>query len=256
VAPVQWGDDASLATPAGGAHQERSLPGPARAIGYASVATDSEEGRDAVLKHQAAEIESGCRRFGLDLLEVVNDLERGSGRARLRPGLEYALDRLAAGEASALVVCDLGRLRRSVTHLGAVISRVLTSPARLIVLDLNLDTGTPEGRLAALALTDAGNVERELISEHTRSGLAAARRKGGQSGRPSFADRPDLRESIVQMRAEGMTLQAIADRLNAQGIPTLRGGKQWRPSSVHAAARGVRPPRAVRSGDVEEQPSG
>jgi hypothetical protein len=44
------------------------------------------------------------------------------------------------------------------------------------------------------------------------------------------------------MRAEGMTLQAIADRLNAEGVPTLGGGAMWRPSSVHYAA-GYRRPR-------------
>ena len=109
--------------------EERRLPGPVRAIGYASVAAGNEESRAVVLKAQATEIESGCQRFGLNLLEVVNDLERGSGRGRLRPGLELALDRLAAGEASALVVCDLGRLRRMVKHLGEIIGRVLNSRA-------------------------------------------------------------------------------------------------------------------------------
>jgi hypothetical protein len=38
-----------------------------------------------------------------------------------------------------------------------------------------------------------------------------------------------------------MTLQAIADRLNAEGVPTLRGGRQWRPSSVQAAVGYRRP---------------
>jgi hypothetical protein len=38
-----------------------------------------------------------------------------------------------------------------------------------------------------------------------------------------------------------MTLQAIADRLNAEQIPTLRGGTKWRPSSVHVAAGYRRP---------------
>jgi hypothetical protein len=40
-----------------------------------------------------------------------------------------------------------------------------------------------------------------------------------------------------------MTLQAIADVLNAEGIPTLRGGAQWRPSSVQSAAGYRRPPK-------------
>jgi hypothetical protein len=51
-----------------------------------------------------------------------------------------------------------------------------------------------------------------------------------------------------------MTLQAIADTLNGEGIPTVRGGARWRPSSVQTAAGYKRPtpgdkqrPRARRS---------
>ena len=43
------------------------------------------------------------------------------------------------------------------------------------------------------------------------------------------------------MRAANMTLQAIADQLNAEGVPTLRGGAMWRPSSVQAALGYRRP---------------
>jgi hypothetical protein len=45
------------------------------------------------------------------------------------------------------------------------------------------------------------------------------------------------------MRASGMTLQAIADTLNGEGVPTLRGGAKWRPSSVQAATGYKRPGR-------------
>ena len=47
------------------------------------------------------------------------------------------------------------------------------------------------------------------------------------------------------MRASGMTLQAIADALNAQGEPTVRGGARWRPSSVQAALGYKRRPKAA-----------
>jgi hypothetical protein len=43
------------------------------------------------------------------------------------------------------------------------------------------------------------------------------------------------------MRSANMTLQAIADQLNAEGVPTLRGGAKWRPSSVQAALGYRRP---------------
>ena len=59
-------------------------------------------------------------------------------------------------------------------------------------------------------------------------------RNGRPRRRPALADNPALVERIVQMRAQGMTLQAIADRLNEEGVPTVRGGAEWRPSSVRS----------------------
>ena len=56
-----------------------------------------------------------------------------------------------------------------------------------------------------------------------------------------MADIPELHDRIADMRERGMTLQAIADRLNAEGVPTLRGGAKWRPSSVQRATGYLRP---------------
>jgi hypothetical protein len=39
------------------------------------------------------------------------------------------------------------------------------------------------------------------------------------------------------MRKRGLTLQAIADTLNGEGVSTLRGGHEWRPSSVRAVLK-------------------
>ena len=44
------------------------------------------------------------------------------------------------------------------------------------------------------------------------------------AGRSAVSDLPELHERIVRMREQGMTLQAIADVLNDEGVPTLRGG--------------------------------
>ena len=52
------------------------------------------------------------------------------------------------------------------------------------------------------------------------------------------------------MRAEGMSLQAIADALNEEGVPTLRGGRQWRPSSVQAATGYKRPTQRANGGSL------
>jgi hypothetical protein len=43
------------------------------------------------------------------------------------------------------------------------------------------------------------------------------------------ADYPELQRRIARMRAEGMSLHAIADGLNEEGIRMVRGGAKWRP---------------------------
>ena len=86
-------------------------------------------------------------------------------------------------------------------------------------------------------------LEREKLEGQGRKGLDTGPGKRRSSGRPAVADRPTLRRRIAEMRTGGMTLQAIADTLNEEGVPTLRGGAQWRPSSVQAAAGYKRPPR-------------
>jgi hypothetical protein len=50
-----------------------------------------------------------------------------------------------------------------------------------------------------------------------------------------------LKRRIARMRGAGMTLQSIADTLNEEGVPTVRGGAKWRPSSVQAALGYKRP---------------
>lgn len=76
---------------------------------------------------------------------------------------------------------------------------------------------------------------------HARASLAVARAKGRQVGGPSIHDRPELRERITGMRASGMTMQAIADALNADGVPTARGAGTWRVSAVQTALGYKRP---------------
>ena len=58
------------------------------------------------------------------------------------------------------------------------------------------------------------------------------------------------------MRARGMSLQAISDVLNAEGVPTLRGGTHWRPSSVQAATGYKRPPAKPADGPTFTRANG
>ena len=203
----------------------------AAVLGYTSVYSNRDDCFSVELRRQADEIASACECRGLRLLEVVRDREQQRQRSLERPGLEYALGRIAAGQASGLVVSELSRVGHSLTQLGRVLEWLEGYGARLVVVVPGLDTNEEAGRLAIQAIVEVSRWERERLVERTRSGMRAARRKGPAA----VADDPQLKERIVRMRAAGMTLQSIADQLNAEGVPTVRGGATWRPSSVQAA---------------------
>jgi hypothetical protein len=103
-------------TPAPRAHFS---PPPCRVLGYACLRPDG-DGAKLEVQTQAMAIENYCLRRGWTLLKVVRDVETPTGKSLARPGLGYALDRIAEGEASCLMVSKLERLTRSVVELAAL----------------------------------------------------------------------------------------------------------------------------------------
>jgi DNA invertase Pin-like site-specific DNA recombinase len=209
-------------------------------LDYAIVSAPEGSVARGEVGEQTEEIAGECRRRGLELLELVRDHEPHNGKGLGRPGLGYALERISAGEARGLVVSELSRLSRSAAELGEILEWFTRSEARLVAVAQGLDTDERQGRLAARTLIEVSGWERERLRERTKKGLQAARLSGGRA----VADNPELRERIARMRAQGMTLQAIADRLNEEGVPTVRRGAKWRPSSIQAAAGYKRRPRS------------
>ena len=229
-----------------------------RALGYASVPPDADGSQD--LDAQRRAIERSAERLGFQLVEVVREREPKDGKALERGGLSYLIQRLAAGDASCIVVSGLDRLSRSVSELGTLVQWLEKNDIRLVAVELGLDTSSPGGQTAARALASVGGWERERLSERTRKGLAAARSARRTTGSGSSAsDWATLQKRIAAMRADGMTLQGIADVLNEEGLPTPRGGAKWRPSSVQTAAGYKRRSKTKGLGDLptvdKNQPS-
>jgi DNA invertase Pin-like site-specific DNA recombinase len=214
----------------------RPIKGGKRVIGYLTVPADPRaDGERASLDA----IKAMCVRSGWNLTELVRDRE--NGRILDRPGLRYALERIANDKANALVIGELQRLSRSIVDLGALMAWFRETEATLIALDLRINTSTREGYHVATTLIALSDWERERIASRTRNGLAEVRALGQPTGRPAVSDRPELLEKINAMRAANLSLRAIADQLNAEQVPTLRGGKEWRPSSIQAALGYRRP---------------
>ena len=208
------------------------------AVGY--VTADRGPRANLDVRRQISSMDAVCERRGWRLVEVARDVGDVPGTALDRPGLNYALERLRSGERFCLIVSELRRLGGSASELGAVLGWMRERGLRLVAVDVQLDTAAADGRIAADALISVGE-------RADRNGLKTGgeRDRGDRRpGRQAVRDLPELREHIVAMRSAGMTLQAIADRLNEEGVPTIRGGREWRPSSVQVAA-GYRRPRRL-----------
>jgi DNA invertase Pin-like site-specific DNA recombinase len=216
---------------------------PLRVIGYVRVSTDEQAMSGLGLADQEAQIRQ--RATGQwKLLQVIRDEGISAGNLE-RPGLQRALGLLAAGRADGLVVAKLDRLTRSIVDFGCLIEWFDQAGRKLILLDLGVDTSTAGGQLVANVIASVAQWERGVISERTRAALGALRAQGKPVGRPAVADDQALAHRIRAMRAEGWTLRAIANRLDDERVPTMRGSGKWQPSAIQSVL-GYRRPRRPR----------
>lgn len=144
--------------------------------------------------------------------------DRASGRKDQRPGLTECLKALQPG--NTLVVWKLDRLGRDLKHLVGLVDTLREAGAGLRVLagaGAEIDTTTANGRLVFGIFASLAEFERELIAERTRAGLAAARARGRNGGRPRKMDREMLRMAMAAMADRGTQAKDLARRL---GITT------------------------------------
>jgi DNA invertase Pin-like site-specific DNA recombinase len=193
------------------------------------VSTEEQKRSRAGIDAQRRAILREAERRGWEQIEIIEDV--GSGRDLRRSGVRAALEALERGEASALVVAKLDRLSRSMLDFASIMQRAQKQSWALIALDCAVDTTTPAGEAMANVMATFAQFERRLIGQRTREALEAKRAEGVKLGRPP-AISDELAERIRKEREAGATLQKIADRLNEEGVPTPRGGKEWRTSSL------------------------
>lgn len=201
-----------------------------RVIAYSRVSTTEQADSGLGLEAQRERLNQEASRRGWSGVVHVSD-DGYSAKDLNRPAISEALEALDAGEADVLMVAKLDRLSRSVLDFAALMERARRRGWDLVVLDLGVDTGTPAGALMANVMASFAQYERQLIGQRTSDALARKAAQGHKLGRPvELAD--DVRHRIAAEREAGATYQAIADRLNAEGIPTAQGGKQWHRATV------------------------
>lgn len=207
-----------------------------RVVAYIRVSTEEQHESGLGLDDQRSRIMRDVSARGWELVELFSDT--ASGKDLRRPGLARALRALGAGSADALVVAKLDRLTRSLLDFAGLMERAREEGWAFVSLDLGVDTTTAAGELVANVIASVAQWERRMIGERTKAALAALRARGVRLGRPrTLTDKVVGR--IVDDREAGLSLQAIADRLNEARTPTAQGGKRWYASTVRAVLQSV-----------------
>lgn len=176
-------------------------------IGYARVSTE-EQNLD--LQRQALEA-AGCK--------YIYEDHGVSGAAIERPGLADALAAAHAGDV--LTVWKLDRLGRSLPHLVETINGLRQAGVGFRSLQEQIDTTSAGGRFYFHMLAALAEFERELISERTKAGMAAAKRRGKHIGRPRKLTAQQLDHARELIKEGKETRASIAALLNVD-VTTLR----------------------------------
>lgn len=125
-----------------------------------------------------------------------------------------------------VVVTKLDRLARSTKHLLEISEALEKKGVALKVLNIQLDTTTPTGKLMLTMLGAIATFERELMLERQAEGFAVAKAKGRIKGRPDTAQAKAA--DVRRLATDGKTRQAIADELGISVASVYRILKEGR----------------------------
>jgi DNA invertase Pin-like site-specific DNA recombinase len=204
-------------------------------VSYIRVSTNKQEVSGLGLEAQHDSVRSFAEARG-EIIATFEETE--SGKLRERPALQAAL-MLCRRKKATLLVAKLDRLARNV----AFVSSLMESSVDFVAVD-----NPHANKLTIHILAAMAEYEREQISERTKAGLRAAKKRGVKLGAPnpaassaagvaalkakSKAFAMNVRPVINDIKASGIkSLRGIAKALNARGIRTARGG-QWHQGTV------------------------
>lgn len=219
-----------------------------KAVSYLRVSTQRQGRSGLGLEAQQAAIREFAEREGIELVGEYVEVETGKGADALsrRPQLAAAL-RDAKKQGAHVAVAKLDRLSRDV-HF---VSGLMAERVPFVVAELGSDVDPFVLHLFA-ALSEK---ERALISQRTKAALSVVKARGVALGNRTNLDqaqaagvasnRKAANEFAARVwplirayRAEGLSLRAIAERLNRTGVATARGG-QWQAAQVSAIVKRI-----------------
>lgn len=215
-----------------------------RAIGYTRVSTREQADSGLSLEGQERRIRAYCEAREWELAGIITDAGLSGGNMN-RPGLSQVLELVRTGAVDVVCVLKLDRLTRSVKDLGILLEAFDRKGVAFSSVSDNFDTSTANGRLVLNVLGSVAQWERDIIAERTSDALQVKKTSHRRTGELPFgfgladdgdtllpqAEQLETVAQVAEWRREGATLNGIAQRLNALGVATAKGGT-WAAQTV------------------------
>ena len=144
------------------------------------------------------------KNYGIDVLYC----EKMSGTKKSRPELDRMLKEVCDGDT--IVIESLSRLGRSVKNLAELMEMFNQRNIRLVSLKETIDTTTPTGKLLFSIMSSLAQFERDILVERTQEGLAAARARGRNGGRPK-TNAAAVKKAVALYQTQQYSLKEIQE---------------------------------------------
>lgn len=169
---------------------------------YLRVSTTEQVGG---LESQERVLRQYCEQNGIKNVEFYSD-HGISGTKSSRPALDRMMAEVEDGSISTVVVYSFSRFARSTTHLLNALTKFKAKNVQFVSLTERIDTNSPVGMAMFSILAAISQLERDLIADRVKCGLANARAKGKLIGRKKMRDS----ELIRKLKKAGMSYRAIS----------------------------------------------
>jgi len=153
---------------------------------------------------------------GLKALCDELHIETISAVSAKRPVYDKVLKRLKSGDM--LVVWDLDRAFRSVVDALTEAEKLRARGIHFQIANLSIDTSTPAGIFVYTMLSALAEFERRTLSQRTKEGMAAARKRGARIGRPRALTDRQLQDARQRIEIGGKSAASVAREM---------GVRQW-----------------------------
>lgn len=190
-------------------------------IGYARV---SREDQNLDLQMQA------LLKNGVDEKQIF--AEKISGVSKKRPQFALCLKRLRKGDT--LVVWKLDRLGRSVKELCMLAEQFKDRGIELVIITEGVDTSTAFGRFFYHLMASLAQFERDMVSERSVAGVAAAKVRGTWRSRPvSFSEAQWNKALKIVSKNPTMSIREIARQSGMKAgtvykhMEKIAAGTEW-----------------------------